>query len=237
MRIFFFAGTTFVNPSCLKGNTIFRLKSIINHIINFKTMINKGIILVCLASLLSVFQLNSQDRFSIGPRVGLNFSNVSNIDDTKSRSGLAVGLTSTYSINEATGITVDLLASHEGFESGENDLKLTYLQIPILFNVFFGELGQPFRPKVYAGIVPGFLLGAKFNDEEINKDDFNSLNLALGGGLGFNARVANRIWLNADLRAYLGLNDTRENPTGDKQALSTIQPSIGLAYGISKVVD
>lgn len=201
-------------------------------------MIKKGIILVCLTSLLSVFQLNAQDRFSIGPRVGLNFSNVSNFDDTKSRTGLAIGLTSTYSINEATGITVDLLASHEGFESGGNDTKLTYLQIPILFNVFLGELGEKFRPKVYAGIVPGFLLGAKLNDAEINKDQFNSLNLALGGGVGFNARVANRIWLNADLRAYLGLNDIYENEIGgEKHSLSTIQPSIGLAYGISKVVN
>lgn len=201
--------------------------------LNYKAMLNKGIILVCLVSILSTFQLNAQDRFSIGPRVGLNLSSVSNIDGAKSRTGLAVGLTSTYSISEATGLTTDLLVSHEGYELGDVDSKVTYLQIPILFNVFFGELGNKFRPKVYAGVVPGFLLGAKINDVD-RKDDFNSFNLGVAGGAGFNTRVANRIWLNADLRAYLGLSDV-DAAGGDKHAISNIQPSIGLAYGLSKL--
>ena len=196
-------------------------------------MFKKGIILVCLASILSVYQLNAQDNFSIGPRVGLNFSNVSNDDNTESLTGLALGLTTTYSISEATGLTVDLLYSGEGWSDGDNELKLAYLQIPILFDVFFGDLGEAFRPKVYAGIVPGFLLNAKLNDDELSKDGFNGFNLGIGGGLGFNARVANRIWLNADLRAQLGLTDVSDG--GEKNTISTIQPSIGLAYGLSKL--
>jgi len=198
-------------------------------------MFKKGLILVCIASLLSMYQLNAQvDDFSIGPRVGLNFSSISNIDNSKSLTGLAFGLTSTYSISESSGITVDLLASKEGYSVGDNEQKITYLQIPILFNVFFGDLGEAFRPKVYVGVVPGFLLGAKNNDVD-NKDDFNGFNLGLGGGLGFNARVASRIWLNADLRAYLGLSDVTEFDFGEKNAISNIQPSIGLAYGLSKI--
>lgn len=200
-------------------------------------MIIKGLILVCLTSLLSVSQLGAQDRFSIGPRVGLNFSNVSNVDDSESLTGLALGLTSTYSINESTGLTVDLLYSGEGFTSDGNDLKVSYLQLPILFDVFFGELGSAFRPKVYAGVSPGFLLNAKVNDTKIDDDIYNSLNLSLVGGLGFNARVAGRVWLNADLRAYLGLSDIRDSSVqeGDRVGLNTIQPSLGLAYGLSKL--
>lgn len=199
-------------------------------------MFKKGIILVLIASLLTVFQLNAQDDFSIGPRVGLNFSNVSNIDNSESLTGLALGLTTTYSINEASGITVDLMASHEGYNLGSTETKLTYLQIPIYFDVFFGDLGNSFRPKVYAGLVPGFLLGAKVNDEKIDKGDYNSFSLGLGGGLGFNTRVANRVWLNADIRALLGLNDIRDGEVvGDKVALRSIQPSLGIAYGLSKL--
>src|SRR5687768_75233 len=199
-------------------------------------MFKKGLILVCLASLLTVYTLKAQDDFSIGPRVGLNFSNVSNIDDSKSLTGLAIGLTSTYSISEASGITVDVLASHEGYKLGDTETKLTYLQIPIYFDVFFGDLGEKFRPKVYAGFVPGFLLGAKINDDKVDKDPWKGFNLGLSGGLGFNTRVASRIWLNADLRAYLGLTDIRDaDVSGDKVAISTIQPSIGLAYGLSKL--
>ena len=200
-------------------------------------MFIKGLILVCLTSLLSVSQLSAQDKFSIGPRVGVNFSNVSNVDDSESLTGLALGLTSTYSINESTGLTVDLLYSGEGYSIDDNDFKVNYLQIPILFDVFFGELGSAFRPKVYAGVSPGILLSAKVNDTELDKDLYNSLNLSLVGGLGFNTRVAGRVWLNADLRAYLGLSDARGdgNQEGDKVGISTIQPSIGLAYGLSKL--
>jgi hypothetical protein len=182
-----------------------------------------------------MYQVNAQDNFSFGPRVGLNFSNVSNVDDSKSLTGLVIGLTTTYSISEATGLTVDILGSHEGFELDGNENRLTYLQIPILFDVFFGDLGEAFRPKVYAGVVPGFLLGAKFNDEKIDKDPFNSFNLAVGGGLGFNARIASRIWLNADLRAHLGLSDIADSNDDEKIALSNVQPSIGIAYGLSRL--
>lgn len=197
-------------------------------------MFKKGIILVSIASLLSVFQLTAQDNFSFGPRVGLNFSSISNVDNSESLSGLVIGLTTTYSINEATGLTVDILGSHEGYSVGETDYKISYLQIPILFDVFFGDLGSAFRPKVYAGITPGFVLGAKVNDTKDDNLVDNKFNLAVTGGLGFNARVASRIWLNADLRANLGLTDIYDNG-GDKNKLSNVQPSIGLAYGLSKL--
>ncbi len=197
-------------------------------------MFKKGIILVFLSSLFTVYQLNAQDKFSIGPRVGLNFSNVSNVDNSKSLTGLALGLTSTYSISEGSGITVDLLYSGEGYKLGDNELKISYLQIPIYFDLFFGALGDAFRPKVYIGVAPEFLLNAKINDVKQDKDQFNSVNFALSGGLGFNLRVASRIWLNTDLRAFLGLNDV-DKQRADKHAISNIQFSLGLAYGISKL--
>jgi hypothetical protein len=174
------------------------------------------------------------DQISIGPRVGVNFANVNNVDGSKSLTGLAIGLTSTYSFNESTGLTIDLLYSGEGYSLNENDLHLNYLQIPILFDLFFGEYGDKFRPKVYAGLTPGFLLSAKVNDNKVD-DFYNGFNIAITGGLGFNYRVANRIWLNTDLRAYLGLSDIRQEATGDKVANNNIQLSLGLAYGLSKL--
>lgn len=174
------------------------------------------------------------DQTSLGPRVGVNFSNVSNVDDSESLTGLAIGLTSTYSISEQTGLTVDLLYSGEGYKIGSNELHLNYLQLPILFDLFFGELGEKFRPKVYAGIQPGFLLNAKNNEIEV-EDFYKTFNIAVAGGLGFNYRVGSRIWLNTDLRAALGLTDIREDAIGDKNANSNIQLSLGLAYGLSKI--
>lgn len=168
-----------------------------------------------------------ENRFSIGPRVGANFSNV-NSDATKSLTGLTAGITSTYSINESSGITVDLLYSAEGYKTGNLEVARDYLKIPVLYNSFLGKLGEAFRPKLYAGFAPGFLLEAQANNSDI-KNQSNSTTLDLVGGLGFNQRLANRIWLNVDLRAFWGLNSIEKS--GDKKN-RTIQASLGIAYGL-----
>ncbi len=189
----------------------------------------KKIIFSCLITLatLQLAYTQLENRFSIGPRIGANFSNV-NSDGTKNLTGLAAGITSTYSINEASGLTVDLLYSGEGYKSGNQDIALNYLKIPILYNVFFGKLGEAFRPKVYLGFAPGFLLSANSNDNDI-KNQYKSSTVDLVGGLGFNHRVGNRIWLNADLRSFFGLSALGES--GDLKN-RTLQASLGLAYGI-----
>ncbi|HZV70336.1 MAG TPA: outer membrane beta-barrel protein [Saprospiraceae bacterium] len=199
-------------------------------------MINQSKMLILIASFFAITQLSAQDKFSLGPRAGLNFSSISNVDNSKSLTGLAVGLTTTYSINETSGITVDLLYSGQGYKVGIDEYKITYLQIPIYFDLFFGELGQSFRPKAYVGLAPHVLLNAKYNEDKVSKDQLSAVNLALSGGLGFNLRVVNRVWLNTDLRAFLGLSDYRDKEfqTENKRAMSTVQFSLGLAYGISK---
>lgn len=199
-------------------------------------MKSKMVMFVISLLLIAIGTTNAQigDQTSIGPRIGVNFSNVSNVDNSESLTGLALGLTGTYSISQSTGLTIDLLYSGEGYKIGENELRLNYLQIPIYFDLFFGELGEKFRPKVYAGLTPGFLLSAKNNDNKV-EDFFNGFNLAVSGGLGFNYRVGSRIWLNTDLRAFLGLSDIRQDVIGDKVANNNVQLSLGLAYGLSKL--
>jgi hypothetical protein len=111
---------------------------------------------------------------------------------------------------------------------------LNDLQIPLLFDLFFGDIGDKFRPKVYACLTPRFLLNAKVNDNEVD-DFYNGFNIAVTGDQGFNYRVSNRIWLNTDLHAFLGLSDIRQDAIGDKVANNNFQLSIGLAYGLSKI--
>lgn len=192
--------------------------------------------LLCSLFTLSAFG-QSADQFSIGPRIGVNISNVSNVDNTDALIGLVAGLTSTYSFSETSGVTVDILYSGEGYSVNDNDIKLNYLSIPIYYDVFFGELGQALRPKVYVGVVPAFLLSAKNQNDVDIKDSANSFNFAVSGGLGANYRLASRVWLNADLRAMLGLTDIRadEFQDDDNVASRNIQISLGVAYGISRI--
>ena len=156
-------------------------------------------------------QAQSEDRWSIGPRGGVNFANVTNVDESESITGAVLGLTSTYSFNVNTGLTMEALYSVEGYQAPFTEAHLRYLQIPLYFDYFFGDLGQRFRPKVYAGVSPGFYLGGTVNDLDNNDDFYNKFMFALTGGLGFNYRVGSRIWLNTDLRSFIGMSDIRED--------------------------
>ena len=191
--------------------------------------------LICACWLGSFAQ--EQDRWSIGPRVGVNWSNVTNVDGSEAITGLAIGPTITYSINENSGITFDILYSSEGYKTPAEEFAIRYLQIPLYYDFFFGELGNAFRPKVYVGLQPGFFLNTKSDDIEFGDDYFNKFVLAATGGLGFNLRVANRIWLNTDLRSHIGLSDIRadEFQSGDAQRPRNVQLSLGLCYGFSKL--
>jgi hypothetical protein len=178
-----------------------------------------------------------QDRWSIGPRGGVNFSNVTNVDESESNTGIVLGLTTTYSLNTNSGLTLDLLYSVEGYQAPLEEYHLRYLQIPLYFDYFIGELGDRFRPKVYVGIAPALWLGGTLNEIDVNDEFWNKFLLSASGGLGFNYRVANRIWLNTDLRSFIGLSDIRAKDyvVGDAIKPRTVQLSLGLCYGFSKL--
>jgi hypothetical protein len=78
------------------------------------------------------------------------------------------------------------------------------------------------------------MLNAKVNDAKQNNDFYNGFVVAVSGGLGFNYRLADRIWLNTDLRAYVGLSDLRDQkPAGDDTVAGrTYQLSLGVAFGL-----
>lgn len=169
-----------------------------------------------------------KNRLSIGPRAGVNFANVDR-ENTSGTTGLVLGLTSTYSFNQSSGLTVDVLYSGEGYEEATRDVDLTFLRVPILYNIFFGQLGDDLRPKIYLGAAPGFLLEAEENDVEVNAG-YNNVVFDLTAGAGFNYRLASRIWLNTDARLGLGLTSFRE--ANDDYKNLTIQVSLGVAYGL-----
>jgi outer membrane protein W len=197
---------------------------------------NSVILLTLSFALISSIAIGQINNFSIGPRAGINIANVSNLNNSKVLVGPVVGVTSTYSFTETSGLTVDLLYSGEGYElANGTKVKTNYFQVPVYYDLFFGKLGEAFRPKVYIGLAPGFLLSGKSGGTDIS-DSFNNVVFSITGGLGFNYRISNKVWLNADARSYLGLSDIRDKAlqTGDKVAGRNIQLSAGLAFGLNK---
>lgn len=193
----------------------------------------KQLFFACLITFLGL-SLNAQsnDNFSLGPKIGINFANV-NGENTDVNTGLVFGLTSTYSLNEMSGIGVDLLYSQQGFKSGNSEVDLNYVKVPVLYKFFFNKLGDAFRPRLELGFSPGFLMSAKTNNVDV-KPAYNSFDIGAMGGLGFNYRVGSRLWLNVDLRADLGLtNLSNTNVLGLSDLKNrTVGFNIGLAYGI-----
>ena len=189
--------------------------------------------IICLTLTGSLF---AQKTFSLGPRIGLNMSSLVGDDtDTDAQLGLVLGLSTTYSINEKTGLGVDLLYSREGAESkvGEINTHLDYVRIPVTFQYFFGGWEDDFRPKLYAGIVPGILVKAEVEEQDI-KDQMNSFDVAGTVGLGFNYRLGNGtrgIWLNTDLRYLRGFTSVFDTDGSDVFNQS-LQLSVGVAFGL-----
>jgi hypothetical protein len=179
---------------------------------------------------LSVFAQKSY--ISVGPRVGVNFANtVGDGIETDGATGLVAGITSTISIREKTGLTIEALYSQEGSEGLlDTDNSLDYLRVPLFFNYFFRDLGETFRPKVYLGVAPGILLEA-----DGNKDAYNTFDLGIGGGIGFNYQIAERTWINTDVRYLRGLTGIIDDDSligGQDIYNQNIQLSLGVAWGI-----
>lgn len=196
---------------------------------------NKNL-LVLLACILGLSVSQAQSNFSIGPRAGVNFATLTGDDTERGANARPVfGLASTYSITEDFGLSVDLLYSGEGSEipGANDDLKITYLRLPIMFSFFFRNLGEAIRPKLYLGVNPGLLLGAEVGETEV-KTNYNTFDIGGIAGLGINFRIANEVWLNTDFRYLRSFTDVRDEKPANADGLynRSWQPSIGIAFGL-----
>ncbi|MFN7120077.1 MAG: porin family protein [Saprospiraceae bacterium] len=200
------------------------------------------LLFVTLTLVTYTFAQLTERNFSIGPRVGVNFSKVSNTNNADYKSGLVAGLTSTYSITENSGLTFDALYSREGSETeSEPQLatELDYLRFLLAYDLFFRDLGDRFRPKIYVGPTLGVLLSAENqiegaeNDVDV-KENYNTLDVGLALGLGFNLRIGEATWLNVDGRYLPGLTNIIDNKPSGADAIRNqgFQLSLGLAFGL-----
>lgn len=181
--------------------------------------------------------MSAQSTISIGPRLGANFSTlVSDNSNADTRTGIVAGLTSTYSINEKSGMGFDLLYSREGAESniGNVDVRIDYLRLPITFQYFFRDWEDDFRPKLYFGLVPGLLIEAQVENVKV-EGAYKNFDLAATVGAGFNYRISSgqsAVWLNTDLRYWRGLTNVLEEANSELFNQSW-QLSLGLAFGLN----
>lgn len=198
-------------------------------------------VVVCV-SLLLLFgeEASSQLRFGVGLRTGLNFGTMSfdpqpytNIPTVEKggRTGFLVGAAAELEFARMFAGEVDFIYVSGGAEftdnrgQGSDKVKISELQIPILFKVKF--LPGPIRPYAFAGPVLGIVTSATDVFEETGRQavetdlksnpnglQVSSLDFALTFGGGAEYLITRQFGILLDVRYALGLSNLATLPTG-----------------------
>lgn len=190
--------------------------------------------------------MHVQAQISIGPRVGINLSNQRYAFDDESESldnrvGFLAGLVveGRFSDNLALQAELDFIqkGAKDNLFSGDAQLILNYLEIPILFKA--GGSFDIIRLDGLIGPSIGFGIGdvkikqngetesSSWDEYGINTIDFG---LQFGGAISVKAGRATQIFL--DIRYVLGLSNLIEMETDDTLKNRGLGISIGALFAL-----
>jgi hypothetical protein len=144
---------------------------------------------------------------NIGVKGGLNSFNIQTDNNSgfDSKVGLHLGLLGHIHLNRQYAFQPELVYSIQGAKSGNADIKLDYINVPLLLQYMFDN---GFR--IQGGPQLGFLVDAKAeNGSSVDiKDDFKSIDLGLSIGASY---VHPTTGFGVDARYNMGLSDISEN--------------------------
>jgi len=180
----------------------------------------KIIIALFLISLLAVSCMAQDEHDYVitkGFKFGLNISSISNAG-LDMKGGLALGVFVNYPMSPSVAVQPELLYSEKGSEGGlfsftEQDLTLTYLEIPILLKATLFNMGG-LQPHLTVGPEVGILLSADYNGEDV-KDDINSLDFGITFGAGFVYQFQNNHGLTCDMNFTKGMSTVFKDDDDD----------------------
>ena len=155
--------------------------------------------LIAIAALLissvATFAQQPVGSFSIQPKVGLNIASLTKTDDADPRFGLVAGAEFMYQASDMLGVSFGALYSMQGCTGTTDELgkdvdvtlKLDYINIPILANVY---VAPGFAVKL--GLQPAFCINnkvkAKSGSTSVQTDgifDENTFELSMPIGLSY----------------------------------------------------
>ena len=119
----------------------------------------------------------SGSRIDLGIKVGLNYVNVSGIDDFNQRQGISAGLFAGARLGDKLGFQIDALYSQQGAEVDQSisqvisEFNLDYISIPIVLKYYLTE-----SVNIHAGPQLGILLNEETNvfNQTINSVEANT---------------------------------------------------------------
>ena len=172
----------------------------------------KKIILFTLIVMTTHILIAQRKNVEFGLKAGVNAANFKIDPDfsSDSRIGLHIGALAHVHVSEHFAVQPELVLSAQGADYGnDREDKFTYLNLPVLAQVMFGE---GFR--LQTGPQIGLLMNAKSEngDTEVDIDDnFNRGDFAWTFGGGYLSRSG----LGVDVRYNLGISNISENDDAD----------------------
>ena len=190
----------------------------------------KKLFLMAVMALASVssFAQHRVGTFSIQPKVGLNLANVTK-GDGDIRVGAVAGAEFEYQVSDIFSLSAGALYSMQGckgdVEGYDATVKLDYLNIPILANVYVAK-----GLAVKLGIQPGFNVTSKASVEKggtkvtTELDDVESVDFSIPVGLSY--EINNFV---IDARYNLGVNKIADDADSKN---SVFQFTLGYKFAL-----
>lgn len=182
-----------------------------------------------MAALIAIgFGANAQQEVKYGPKAGVNFATLSNVDNSKMLTGFYVGAVAEIKFNDKFSVQPELVYSAQGVKQevlgSKNTVKVDYINIPILAKYYIVD-----GFSVEAGPQFGFLVkGEAKNDDgkEDIKKNLNSFDFGIGAGVAYD--LANGFFVNA--RYNFGLSDIAKEKESGEKSLNNGVIQVGVGY-------
>lgn len=196
-------------------------------------------ILALIAGILFMTTVSAQSYWSLNPEVGASFSMFGkDAAIQKNRTGFIGGLGITYSKSSFFALTGKVLYHQKGntMDSAnlERSLRLDYLEVPILARFFLIQEGR-FRPNLFVGPTFSYLLYKSYETNDngslppgTRKEDFNTFDFGVTGGIGLNYRITESFRLLLDARYNYGISDIMKSA-----AMNVNNQGVAVTLGVS----
>ncbi len=149
--------------------------------------------LMLFAASTATFAQHAVGSFSLQPKVGISIADMTDTQGTTSRIGFVGGLEGEYQAADIFSLSLGVNYSQEGFKmkNSDNKVKLDYVNVPILANVY---LTKGLAVKV--GVQPGFNVGNSVTingqTESSSKKDYDGIkSVALSIPVGLSYEISN----------------------------------------------
>lgn len=160
----------------------------------------------------------------IGVTAGLNLATVSGdeVEDTKNRLGFMVGVSFIHRVNDMFSFQPEIAYSMKGakFDDGvdEGELKLAYIDFPLLAKISLGTAMGQARPALYIGPYAAFNLSCDLESEGVSVEcdavgiELEPKSVDFGGVAGIGMDFGN---LNVFARYQFGLTSLTDDTEDD----------------------